>query len=84
MLKRIALALINKVFRWYFIGKQLYRLGDLDGQKAILNYGRIISYDRSKLTLHYLENGSSFKDARKVSIFLLKYDRHLKAWVFYD
>lgn len=76
--------LIVRFLRWFFIGRMVYRLGDLDGQKAILNYGRIVGLDGRKLELTYLENGGSIRDARRFHIQRIRYDGNLKGWVYYD
>ncbi|PZQ95156.1 MAG: hypothetical protein DI533_20105 [Cereibacter sphaeroides] len=84
MLKKLMIRAITRILQKFFVGKRLYRMGDLDGQKAILNYGRIVGFDRRRLELSYLDNGGSIRDARRVHIRRLSYDRRLKNWVYYD
>ena len=57
MLKKLMIRAITRILQKFFVGKRLYRMGDLDGQKAILNYGRIVGFDRRRLELSYLDNG---------------------------
>ncbi len=83
-MKRLVIKQIVRFLRWYFIGKMMYRIGNLDGQRVVLNYGKIVGLDGERAQIIYLENGHSIKDARRIHLQRLRYDGRLKAWVYYD
>lgn len=84
MLKRLVLRVISRILQRYFVGRKLYRMGDLDGQKAILSFGRIVGFDRRRLEVTFVDNGGNFKDGRRVHLTRLRRDNRMKEWVFYD
>ena len=76
------------LLRFAFNGRTMHRVVYLDGQPVIASSGKIVGSrpdpENRRFIVLFMENGGTLNSARKLDVRLLKWDRHLRTWVFND